>query len=199
MCRAAERVSPSIFSMARRSVEGVAATCPPGCGPVVTAAGGAGRRRSEDAGRGRSEDVGADGAKISADWRAHAATGDEARLRAGTAGWWPAAHPTRNRQPRPGPPQAAQPSAAYRSARPAMGSFAAGSRHSNDRPTATPLAVCRRNPPLPPRCQTRGHSGRGRHCRARCLVGRFHAHVHFRVTPRAEAVRSVPGETRQDS
>ena len=39
----------------------------------------------------------------------------------------------------------------------------------------------------------------GRHCRARCLVGRFHAHVHLRVTPRPGAVRSVPGETREDN
>jgi hypothetical protein len=56
----------------------------------------------------------------------------------------------------------------------------------------------RRNPPLPPRCQTRGHGGRPA-LSCPCLVGRFHAHVHFRVTPRAEAVRSVPGETRQDN
>jgi len=39
----------------------------------------------------------------------------------------------------------------------------------------------------------------GRHCRAWCLVGRFHAHMHLRVTPRPGAVRSVPGETREAS
>ena len=49
---------------------------------------------------------------------------------------WPAGHPARKRRPRPEPPQMAQPSMTYRSARPAMASSAAGCSQSNGQLTA---------------------------------------------------------------
>ena len=55
--------------------------------------------------------------------------------RAGSASW-PAGHPARKRRPRPEPPQMAQPSMTYRSARPAMASSAAGCSQSNGQLTA---------------------------------------------------------------